>query len=60
VANGVVYAASLFGNRVFAFDATTGETLWSARFEDSNSTPAIVNGVLYVGADDKALHAFSL
>ena len=61
VANGVVYAASYWGNTMYAFDATTGVTLWSSPLPGhSQSTPAIVNGMVYVGADDGGLHAYSL
>lgn len=60
-ADGVVYAASYWGDAVFAFDANTGVTLWSSPLgTHSMSTPVVVNGMLYVGAEDGNLHAFSL
>jgi outer membrane protein assembly factor BamB len=61
VANGVVYAASYWGDAIFAFDAATGATLWSSPLGvHSQSTPVIVNGMVYVGATDGNLHAFGL
>ena len=69
VANGIVYAASWDGT-VFAFDAT-GSTkcsgapktclpLWTAAAGSGLlwSSPAIANGVLYIGGADQRLYAF--
>jgi outer membrane protein assembly factor BamB/uncharacterized membrane protein YoaK (UPF0700 family) len=71
VANGVVYIGS-DDNKLYAFDAAgatgcsgspkTCTPLWTGatgnyiRF----SSPAVANGVVYVGSDDNKLHAFSL
>lgn len=71
VANGVVYAGSMSGY-MYAFDAATGNTLWSFLAPGSvNSAPAIVNGVLYwgtgyhtfitkIGTASNTFYAFSL
>ena len=45
---------------MFAFDASTGQTLWSVPLASSQSSPTVVNGMVYVGADDNALHVFGL
>ena len=51
VANGVVYVGS-FDAKVYALNATTGATLWTATTGgDVISSPAVANGVVYVGSD---------
>ncbi len=69
LADGKVLIGSEDGN-LYAFDAGTGETLWTfateglARSNDKErriwSTPAIDNGVVYFGAMDDHLYAVSL
>jgi len=61
VANGVVYVGSQDG-KLYAFDATTGATLWrTAKTGDViNSSPAVANGVVYIGSNDGKLYAFHL
>ena len=50
VANGVVYAASMSGT-MYAFNASTGATLWSYQAAGSvNAAPSIYAGVLYWGS----------
>jgi outer membrane protein assembly factor BamB len=69
VANGVVYVGSFDDDRLYAFDATgtTGCTgtpktcapLWTAITGGGvESSPAVANGVVYVGSDDGRLYAF--
>jgi eukaryotic-like serine/threonine-protein kinase len=63
VANGVVYAAwpgTTADGGVFAFHATTGAKLWHGATGDRGSygSPAVVNGSVYVGADDGKVYAF--
>ncbi|MDQ1448566.1 MAG: eukaryotic-like serine/threonine-protein kinase, partial [Actinomycetota bacterium] len=72
VANGVVYIGSTYrdgGDGLFAFDAagkvncggtpTVCRPLWSAPTRGNvNATPAVANGVVYVGSDDGNLYAF--
>jgi outer membrane protein assembly factor BamB len=65
VANGVVYAGSNDG-KLYAFDAAgttncsgspkTCQPLWTAATGGNNPSPAVANGVVYVGADK--LYAF--
>src|SRR5207248_2539411 len=44
--------------RLYAFDATTGTPLWSFPTGDLiASSPALVNGVIYVGSNDHYLYA---
>ena len=59
-ANGVLYAGTVGGN-LFAYDALTGDVLWSYSIGSAiESSPVIVNGMLFVGADDGHLYAFGL
>jgi outer membrane protein assembly factor BamB len=59
VANGVVYHGA-GGSKVFAFNASTGQQLWSSStIGYIFSAPIVVNGRLYVGAWDHKLHAFA-
>jgi len=55
----VVYVGSLVDN-VYALNAKTGAKVWSYRTGSSvNSSPAVANGVVYVGSDDGKVYAFS-
>jgi outer membrane protein assembly factor BamB len=54
--NGIVYASSSGGT--YALKATTGAYLWSYPIT-SNSSPAVANGVVYVGSDDHNLYALN-
>ena len=50
-----------FDRRVYAFDATTGLRLWMAATGALvRSSPAVVDGKVYVGSFDKQLYAFGL
>lgn len=56
IVNDVLYIGSTFG--IFALDAKTGRELW--RYHTNGfvkSVPAISNGVLYIGADDRKFYA---
>ena len=59
VANGVVYVSESNGN-VYALSARTGDILWSnpTRGTYLNSSPIVVNGVVYVNSID--LYDFGL
>jgi outer membrane protein assembly factor BamB len=51
VENGVLYVGSVYSNSVYALDAKTGHELWS--YDTGafvQSSPAVVNGVVYVSA----------
>jgi outer membrane protein assembly factor BamB len=50
VANGVVYIGSYDGY-VLALNASTGALLWSYASYQVWSSPAVVNGIVYVGLD---------
>ncbi|MGB7900916.1 MAG: PQQ-binding-like beta-propeller repeat protein [Halobacteriota archaeon] len=55
VANGVVYAEN--GNEVTALNASTGANVWNYTTGGVESSPAVVNGVVYVGSDDGNIYA---
>ena len=62
IANGVVYYGDGPGSEVLALSAVTGDVLWrSADVITAGiwGTPIVVNGRLYVGAWDNAVHAFA-
>jgi outer membrane protein assembly factor BamB len=56
VANSVVYIAT---DKLYAFNATTGSELWSDPVSVPNLTPAVANGVVYIGSTDATLHALN-
>jgi outer membrane protein assembly factor BamB len=62
VSDGLVYMASNF---LYAFNAVTGRLVWRADMgvrpistSHTNSSPAVANGVVYVGSPDHKLYAF--
>ena len=60
VANGMVYfnnSEDDSGDSVFAVDARTGKLIWSSVVESSFSSPAVADGVVYVGSDDLNVYA---
>ena len=61
VANGLVYATSLIGNtyNVFALNASTGGHVWRYTTVGNihGSSPAVANGVVYVGSGDHNVYA---
>ncbi len=60
VANGVVYPVTN-AMTLHAVDTTSGTGLWSWRFgSQSSSSPAVANGIIYIGSWDGNLHAFGL
>jgi outer membrane protein assembly factor BamB len=60
VANGVVYVGS-FDGKVYAFDASNGQQLWSgATGGPIDSSPTVANGVVYIGSSDYNVYAFGL
>jgi outer membrane protein assembly factor BamB len=60
VANGVVYHGDGIGNRVVAFDASTGAIVWASPAFGGPvfAEPIVVNGRVFAGAWDQRLHAF--
>ena len=61
MANGVVYVRSDYpGNKVYALNASTGALLWSYTTGGRvNSSPAVANGVVYVGSLDNNVYALN-
>jgi uncharacterized repeat protein (TIGR01451 family) len=66
VANGVVYVGSQddyrvsIGGNVYALNASTGAKLWSFATGDTVfSSPAVANGVVYVGSFDGNVYALN-
>ena len=60
VANGMVFfddAEDDNGDGVYALDAKTGKLLWFSPTSSSFSSPAVADGVVYVGADDNNVYA---
>ena len=61
VANGVVYISSGNGaasNSTYALNATTGAILWSVDLKGGNgSSPAVANGVVYLGTANGIMYA---
>ena len=48
-------------SKLYAFHAATGHLLWSASTNsDIASSPAVADGVVYVGSYDRNLYAFGL
>ncbi len=60
IAGGVLFVAK--SNNIRAFDPLTGKTLWqdTAIGELHWQSPVVVNGVLYIGDNGGALHAYTL
>ena len=60
VANGVVYYGDGRGKQEFAFDAATGNQLWSSGSTTGQlfAAPTVVNGELFVASWDHHLYAF--
>ncbi len=56
----MVYSASL-GGTIFAANASNGALLWATDTGGAiYSSPAVVNGRVYVGSTDGSLYAFAL
>ena len=63
VVNGVIYGGSGTGSTtgyVYAVSTTTHSTIWSnyTQYGSVESSPAVVNGLVYVGCDDHNVYAF--
>jgi len=61
VSNGYVYACNdlqgTFGGEVYALNETSGEQIWSFPAYSSSSTPAVANGVVYIGSENDNIYA---
>jgi outer membrane protein assembly factor BamB len=62
VANGLVYVASTEDGVVYALDALSGAALWNSAATGTFmfSSPSVVNGRVFFGADDGKLYGFGL
>lgn len=58
-ANGVVYSGASDGN-VYAFDAASGTTLWSAALGGDGGDVVVANGMVFVTSGNGTVHAFAL
>jgi outer membrane protein assembly factor BamB len=61
VSDGVVFIG--YNNSVYALHGETGATIWSAQLSDQScgvpSSPAVANGVLYIGSQDNNVYALN-
>jgi outer membrane protein assembly factor BamB len=58
VSNGVIYVCSTNGT-LFAFNASTGERLWSNASIAAYQTASVANGMVYVGSADHSVYALN-
>jgi outer membrane protein assembly factor BamB len=60
VADGVVYIGGGYGDTVLALNASTGDKLWEyLTGGDVHSSPAVANGIVYVGSYDDRVYALN-
>ncbi len=63
VADGYIYACDdlqgTSGGEVYALNESTGEQVWSFKANSGTSTPAVDNGILYVGSDNGNVYAIN-
>jgi outer membrane protein assembly factor BamB len=60
VVDDVVYIGGGYGDTVLALNATTGDYLWNFTGKGNfHSSPAVVNGVVYIGSFDKNVYALN-
>ncbi|MCL2476018.1 PQQ-binding-like beta-propeller repeat protein [Candidatus Bathycorpusculum sp.] len=62
VCDGYVYVCSDFrgvSSNVYAFNAATGKQIWSSQINNSASTPAVFDGVLYIGSNSGKAYALN-
>jgi eukaryotic-like serine/threonine-protein kinase len=63
IANGVLYTGS-YDHQIYAFDATTGDKLWTSGYDEMQGgipgSVAVVNGTVYIGSKDDSVYAFGL
>lgn len=57
-ASGYLFWGDVTDSTVKCTDASNGDTIWSYDTDDCISSPAIVDGVMFVGATDSCLYAF--
>src|SRR4029453_13618629 len=60
VENGRVFVGPRDEHKVYAFDAVTGNTLWTATTSDwVQTSPAVNNGVVYIGNNSGNVYAYN-
>ncbi|MEM2292238.1 MAG: PQQ-binding-like beta-propeller repeat protein [Nitrososphaerota archaeon] len=60
VANGIVYIGGGYGNSIIALNATTGDLVWIYMTQDNvHSSPAVADGIVYVGSYDDNVYALN-
>lgn len=49
------------GGVIYALNATNGKQVWNqSSFSPNAASPVVANGIVYMGVDDKFVHAFNL
>ena len=54
---------SSFDHNVYALNATNGAKLWNyamGNFAEDWSSPAVINGVVYIGSEDENIYALNV
>ena len=60
VVNDVLYIGGGWGNIVYALNTTTGLQIWNYTTEDQvHSSPAVADGIVYVGSSDYNVYALN-
>ena len=60
VVNGTVYVVGgQFDNKIYAFNAATGTKIWGYPIGGGQSSPAVSNGVIYVGSESDKVYAIN-
>lgn len=60
VADGVVYIGGGYGNSVLALNASTGDKIWDITTQGwVHSSPAVANGIVYIGSYDDNVYALN-
>ena len=67
-ANGAVFFGSVDDSKIYAVNAKTGQQIWNYSIDDGVipsemgviSSPAIADGVLYIGSSDKNVYALNI
>ena len=59
VDGGLVFVSSSTDFRIYAFNETTGEQIWNYTVGDIPESPAVGDGVVFVGSDDNSVYALN-
>lgn len=63
VSDGYVYACNdlqgTIGGQIYALNESNGNQIWSFPANASSSTPAVANGIVYVGSDNGGVYAIN-